>query len=176
MIASSARQKSEIMDDTLNRVLRNLVLGRAVAALGTVEEGEPFVSMVPYILHGAGAAFLIHVSGLSAHTRQMLAHPQVSILVTAAEDAPGEEGAAILPQALPRVTVQGTAARIDPSGNEYAAGKAAYLERFPGAELMFGLPDFSLFTLRPRSARFIAGFGKAHSLSPEAWARAVRIG
>ena len=161
------------MDDTRIQVLRKLVLSRAVAALGTAEKGEPVVSMVPYILHGAGANFLIHVSGLSAHTRQMLAQPRVSIMVTAAEDAVGDDGAAIQPQALPRVTVQGDATRIDPGSQAYAAGKAAYLERFPWAQQMFELSDFSLFTISPRSARFIAGFGKAHSLNPQAWARAA---
>ena len=161
------------MDDTLNQVLRKLVHSRAVAALGTAADGEPFVSMVPYILHGAGADFLIHVSGLSAHTRQMLAHPRVSIMVSAAENAVGEDGAATPPQALPRVTVQGDAARIDPARAEYAAGRAAYLARFPSAQQMFELPDFSLFCISPRAVRFIAGFGKAHSLSPESWARAV---
>ena len=161
------------MDDTLNNILRKLVLSRAVAALGTVANGEPFVSMVPYILHGAGANFLIHVSGLSAHTRQMLAHPRVSIMVAAAEDAVDENGSALQPQALPRVTAQGDATRIDPAAKEYAAGKAAYLECFPLARQMFELPDFSLFTVSPRSVRFIAGFGKAHSLNPQAWARAL---
>ena len=163
------------MDDTLNQVLRKLVYSRAVAALGTVEKGEPFVSMVPYILHGASADFLIHVSGLSAHTRQILAQPRVSIMVTAAEDAVDENGAAIQPQGLPRVSVQGNAMRLDPVGADYASGKALYLERFASAAQMFELPDFSLFKISPRSVRFIAGFGKAHSLSPEAWARVVGL-
>lgn len=161
------------MDAILNKVLRRLVRERAVAALGTVKEGEPFVSMVPYILYGAGPDFLIHVSGLSAHTRQMLAHPRVSIMVTAAENAAGDDGAEFQAQALPRVTAQCDATRMEPDSDDYAAGKAAYLERFPLAEQMFELPDFSLFTLRPHSVRFIAGFGKAHSLSPESWAHAV---
>ena len=161
------------MDATENLILRRLLRSRAIAALGTTEKGEPFVSMVPYILHGAGADFLIHVSGLSAHTRQMLAHPRVSIMVTAAEDAVGDDGAAIQPQALPRVMVQGNATRVDPASKEYAVGKAAYLERFPPAQQMFELRDFSLFTISPRTVRFIAGFGKAHSLSPETWADAV---
>lgn len=162
------------MDDTLNQALRKLVYSRAIAALGTTEKDEPFVSMVPYILHGAAADFLIHVSGLSAHTRQMLAQPRVSIMVTAAEDAVDEDGRAIQPQALPRVTVQGEATRIDPASAEYAAAKDAYLARFPPAQQMFELPDFSLFAVSPTAVRFIAGFGKAHSLSPETWARTMR--
>lgn len=161
------------MDDTLNQVLRKLVYSRTVAALGTTEKDEPFVSMVPYVLHGADAHFLIHVSGLSAHTRQMLAQSRVSIMVSAAEDAVGKDGIAIQPQALPRVSVQGDAMRLEPAGADYASGRTHYLERFPSAAQMFELPDFSLFEINPRSVRFVAGFGKAHSLSPEAWARVV---
>ena len=73
------------MDATLTRTMRELVLGRSVAALGTLHAGEPLVSMVPYALHGADHNFLIHVSALAAHTRDMLAHPRVSLLITAAE-------------------------------------------------------------------------------------------
>jgi len=44
---------------------------------------------------------------------------------------------------------------------------------FAAAAQMFELPDFSMFRISPRSVRIIAGFGKAHSLSTEVWARAV---
>lgn len=161
------------MDETPNRLLQKLVRSRAVAALGTVKNGEPFVSMVPYVLHGPKSDFLIHVSGLSAHTRHMMQHPRVSLMVTAAEASLDENGAAIEAQALPRVTIQGDAIRLDPHGSAYAAGKIAYLERFPTAVQMFELPDFSLFAIHPQSARFIAGFGKANSLGHEAWAQTM---
>ena len=118
------------MDQALCRILNSLVRGRATAALGTLDRGEPFVSMVPYVLHGEPPAFLIHVSGLSAHTRHMLEHPSVSLMVTAAEDSTDAAGNRIEPQALPRVTVQGNAAPLDKSGAGYVTGKSAYLERF----------------------------------------------
>ena len=160
------------MDQALCRILNSLVRGRATAALGTLDRGEPFVSMVPYVLHGEPPAFLIHVSGLSAHTRHMLEHPSVSLMVTAAEDSTDAAGNRIEPQALPRVTVQGNAAPLDKSGAGYVTGKSAYLERFPTAAQMFELADFSLFTITPLTVRFIAGFGRAHSLTPEDWSRA----
>jgi putative heme iron utilization protein len=162
------------MDDALNPLLRSLVHSRSVAALGTVDKGEPYVSMVPYVLHGAGSDILIHVSGLSAHTRHMREHPRVSLMVTAAEGSIDDEGRAIEPQALPRVTIQGDAHHLDPAGSDYTHGKVAYLGRFPTAAQMFELPDFSLFAIRPQSARFIAGFGSAHSLNAETWARILR--
>ena len=161
------------MDDVSNRILANLVRGRTTAALGTIDRGEPFVSMVPYVLHGEGPGFLIHVSGLSAHTGHMLLHPGVSLMVTAAENSIGDDGEVIEPQALPRATIAGMAQRLDPAGTDYAEGKSSYLKRFPTAEQMFALPDFSLFAIRPLTVRFIAGFGRAHSLNPEGWAQAM---
>jgi len=154
------------VDATLTRTMRELVLGRSVAALGTLHAGEPLVSMVPYALHGADHNFLIHVSALAAHTRDMLAHPRVSLLITAAE---GDTA----PQALPRLSVQGDALPLARDGGEYAAGKTAYLARFADAAQMFELTDFSLFLIQPVALRFVAGFGKAFSPVPEVLARAL---
>jgi hypothetical protein len=41
---------------------------------------------------------------------------------------------------------------------------------------MFGFADFSIFLIRPDSARFVAGFGQAHSLSGESLAQIVQQG
>jgi heme iron utilization protein len=41
----------------------------------------------------------------------------------------------------------------------------------PAAAQLFGFADFSLFRIRPESVRFVAGFGEAHSLSAESFAR-----
>jgi len=162
------------MDDALNQRLRTLLYSREVAALGTVYKGEPFVSMVPYALHhvldGTGPDFLIHVSALSAHTRHKSEDPRVSLMVTAAEGSRDEDGTIIQAQALPRVTVKGDAVRLDPAGTGHAPGLTTYLDRFPNAAQMFELPDFSLFAIRPESIRFIAGFGKAHSMTAQSWA------
>jgi hypothetical protein len=64
--------------------------------------------------------------------------------------------------------VQGDARQLPREGSEYAAARAAYLARFAGAAQMFELGDFSLFAIRPAALRFVAGYGKAHSLAPSA--------
>ena len=153
------------MEPQLTQTLRDLVLGRSVAALGTLHSGEPFVSMVPYALFGTAHDFLIHVSALAPHTRDMLAHPRVSLLVTAPE---GGASGDLPPQALPRASVQGDALQLMP-----AAAEAVYLARFVQSAQMFELADFSLFAIRAVSVRFVAGYGKAFSLSPEAYAGAL---
>ena len=75
---------------------------------------------------------------------------------------------------LMRVTVQGIAQQIPAAAPELSALQAAYLARFPDAEPMFGFGDFSIFLIQPESARFVAGFGQAHSISGESLAQLLR--
>jgi heme iron utilization protein len=158
------------MNAELSAQMARLVRERATAALGTLHAGAPFVSMVPYAIAADGSGFVIHVSKLAAHTKDMLADARVSLLVAEAE------GMGRSPLALARVSVQGTARRI-PSGSPDLSGcSAAYLARFPEAEPMFGFADFSIFLIRPDSARFVAGFGQAHSLSGESMTRLLQQG
>lgn len=150
------------------RLLRALLSTRPVGALGTLHGGEPAVSMVPFVLPAGAMRPVIHVSALAPHTRDMQAHPRVSLLVMA------EPGAGVSPQALPRVALQADAAFLPREGAEHAAARAAYLARFPDAATTFELGDFSLVALQPVSARLVAGFGRAHALVGDglaAWLR-----
>ncbi|MFO0103326.1 MAG: pyridoxamine 5'-phosphate oxidase family protein, partial [Betaproteobacteria bacterium] len=96
------------------QTLRSILSAQQVAALGTLHEGVPYVSMVPFALLRDGSA-VIHVSALAAHTRAMLAEPAVSLLVMAPPSA------GVLPQALPRVTIQALAASCGPVDPRHAA-------------------------------------------------------
>lgn len=154
------------MNPAQSLALRNLLARQPIASLGTLHKGEPFVSMVPFALVPEGPDFLIHVSRMSSHTQDMLASPAVSLLVIA---PPNPE---VPPQAQARVTVQGLATRLDDSDPGHAAAQAAFLARFPQSAPMFEL-DFSLFAIRPRSLRFVGGFGQALSLSPEMFAEVL---
>lgn len=154
------------MNAELTERLARLLRARSTAALGTLRAGAPFVSMVPYALAAEG--FVIHVSTLAAHTKDMLADPRVSLLVAEAE------GGGTSPLGLARVSVQATAERIAPESLRLKEFRAAYLARFPDAEPMFGFADFSMFLIRPVSARFVARFGQAHSLSAESMAQLLR--
>jgi putative heme iron utilization protein len=148
--------------------LRSIVLNQRVGALGTLHDAQPFVSMVPFALIEAGAGLVIHVSRLAAHTRDMLLHPQVSLLVMAPATAD------TLPQALPRVTLQGEAQALDEDDPLYPSARSAYLARFPESEPMFGFGDFSLFVIRPASLRLVAGFAQVRTLAPEDLVAALR--
>src|SRR4051812_34124247 len=152
------------MDARQAQALRELLLQQEIAALGTLHQGEPFVSMVPYALLPDGA-LVVHVSRLASHTRDMEEHPGVSVLVLAerAADEPA--------QALARATLQGEAQPLAPDSAGHEAARGAYLARFPASEPMFGFADFSLFRIVPRSARFVGAFAQAGSLTGAQYAQ-----
>jgi putative heme iron utilization protein len=150
--------------------LRDLLEGSRQAALGTLADGAPFVSMVLYAIeHSPGVAptFLIHISRLAPHTRQLLADPRSSLMVMRPDDGAGD------PQALPRATFQTFAVVIAGDSPEHAGARAAYLARLPQQEYLFGFADFVLVRLTPTAARYTGGFARAFSLSAEQLAEAL---
>src|SRR4029077_9493070 len=153
------------MNRELTVVLQQLIHGRMIAALGTLHQGGPFVSMVPYAVARDGS-FILHVSRLAAHTRDMLDNPEVSLLITESE------GSGKMPQALARVTVQGRA-ELDRDSEKNTDAREVYLSRFPDAAPLFEFSDFNIFIIKPISARVIAGFGQAVTITGEDFAAAL---
>jgi putative heme iron utilization protein len=141
-------------------LLSNLLENRPVASLGTLHEGKPLVSMVPFAVFRAegGAGFVIHVSGLSAHTRDMQRDSNVSLMIVENEDE------AETPLAMARVTLECVAVEVPHDAPEGQALARVYLSKFPDAQPLLSFPDFRFFLLVPRSARFVAGFGQAMTL------------
>ena len=145
----------------LNRALRAMLRTQRVAALGTLNaEGKPFVSMVPFAIEPQSGALIIHVSLLAPHTRNLLSDPAVSVMVMQSE-VPGEPV-----HALPRVSLDGIAARLQPDSASWLAGRSAYLARFPDAQMMTELGDFNFVAIMVTQARQVAGFGSARPLEP----------
>ncbi len=151
------------LDPELALVLRALLLGRGVGGLATLHDGRPFASMVPFAVTTAGdrLRLVVHVSGLAAHTRDMRSSPDVCLMMMAPET---DE---VPPQALPRVSIAGRAVFIPGEPPEYAVLKVAYLGKFPEADDLFQFADFSIVAIEPTSARFVAGFARALTLSAE---------
>lgn len=148
-------------------ILKDLLGSSRQAALGTVDAGAPFVSMVLYALERAAVApptAYIHVSKLAAHTRHLLAEPRAALLIARPDIGNGD------PQALPRVTLSGLAQALAPAEPAYVAARATYLARLPAQEYLFAFPDFLLFRIELQSARFVGGFARALSLDAAALA------
>lgn len=155
------------MDAAETIALKALLVQTPVATLATLHKGAPATSMVPYALLPDGR-FVIHVSRLATHTRDMLEHPAVSLLVMATP------GSAETPLALPRVSVQGQALVCATGAPDYAQARTAYLAKLPEAEELFSFADFSLFLITPQFLRYVAGFGRAHMVTAELYAGLLR--
>ena len=148
------------MDEQAKELLRQLIRGQRVAALGTLRRGAPYVSLVPYVPAPDFSAFFIHISFLAHHTRNIEADARVSFMIAATDDGSGS------PLALPRISIQGKASVLGDEQRSEAA-RAIYLARFPEAARTFMLGDFALFAIFPGSARFVAGFGRTFNVKPE---------
>jgi putative heme iron utilization protein len=153
----------------LTQALRSLLNTQRVAALGTLdEEGQAFVSMVPFAIDTTSGSIAIHVSGLAAHARNLERVPRVSVMVMQAEVA-GEPV-----HALPRVTLDGVASVLAVDSAPWAAARAAYLARFPDVEYMTQLGDFRFVAITVTGARQVAGFGAARSIDTQELAQVLR--
>ena len=148
-------------------VAADLVRRCKVSALGTLHEGVPSVSMVPYAIIKEPFAFVVLVSALSAHTGDMLENPSVALMIVEPESDTKP------PHALARVSVQGRAQRIVRTDPRYAATRASYLARFADMSGLFELGDFTLVAIDPAMVRVVAGFAQAATIAPASLAQCL---
>jgi putative heme iron utilization protein len=153
------------MDESDRRKLISLVRERSLAALGTILEGGPLVSMVLYASEPDLSCLYLHVSRIAQHTRGLLSQPRVSLLICEPDRASRN------PLTLVRVSIQGLVGSLQEGSPAFENARSLFLALHPTAAINFELPDFLLLGVHPESARFIAGFGKIFDLDREAWAR-----
>ncbi len=136
----------------------NLIRDRRWAALATQGPDGPDASWVAYVPEPDCGGFLLHLSTLSAHTRNLLAHSRAGLAIS----EPERDGAD--PQTLARVTVQGEVAIIPRDRADYRQAALRYQDRLPDAAPRFEFGDFLLLRLTPIRIRFIGGFARAYTL------------
>ncbi|WP_424814608.1 HugZ family protein [Roseococcus sp. YIM B11640] len=127
---------------------RRIIRAAAFATLATQEDGQPHAGLVTPAA-APDLSILLWLSDLSEHTRQLKREPRCALLFQG-------EAAEANPQTMPRVTVTGTAERI-----EDEALKARWLARHPYAALYAGFGDFGLWRVVPAEARLVGGFARA---------------
>ena len=131
--------------------------------------GEPEASVVAAALDAHGA-FLIHVSGLAAHTRQLRETGRASLLL--AED----EAATTQPLARRRLTWRCTAEFLTPADPRFPNAAETMRARFGATlELTLTLPDFHLVRLAPQGGRLVAGFGETYEVDPADWTKLTAL-
>jgi len=153
------------MDTEARKSLVALVRQQHTAALGTLRDGSPLVSLVLFACAPDLSEFYIHVSRLAQHTGGLLADPRAGLLIIE-NGSPSRN-----PLSLSRVSIQGVAAVLEEESAAFSTSRLQYLAAHPAARMNFGLSDFLLFRIRPQACRFVAGFGKIFDLDEPAWQR-----
>jgi putative heme iron utilization protein len=130
---------------------------RWLALASIAADGAPQASYVPFALLPEGLGVV--VSGLAAHTRNLLERRTACALIVA--EAPGPDGN----YARARIAVDVHARPAQPQ-SETAIRIWSALEQRQGqlTATLRALPDFMAFVLAPLGARLIAGFAAAYDL------------
>lgn len=139
---------------------RTIAAASAHAALATLsKDGDPWASMVAYALLPDGSPVLC-VSTLAAHGRNLKRDPRASLMI-AQRDVEGD------PLAQGRVTLAGVAERVE--GDAEHEARSAYVARIPAANVYAGFGDFSIWVLRVQRVRWVGGYGRMDSASPDSF-------
>ena len=149
--------------------LVGLLKKQQLASLGTLRNGQPFVSMVLFAVADDFSAFYIHTSKLAFHTQDFLKNPVVSLMIMEAASANPD------PQQLARISLSGTVSAVNAEDDDFGRAQLLYLTKFPQSEPLFGFTDFSLYRITPENARYVAGFGKAFNLTLASLREAARV-
>jgi putative heme iron utilization protein len=153
------------MDSESEKILVHIIRNTRIAALATLRDEAPRVSMVAFVPADDFSLFYVHVSKLAQHTVDMMKDKRVSLLVAESDDGRAD------PQTLARVSIHASAEMMENGEPGYTPVKRKYLERFPKSAAVFKLEDFALWRIKPKGARFVAGLGKAYNLTPDSLQR-----
>jgi putative heme iron utilization protein len=157
------------MDSDSQLKLRQIIRLQRVAALGTLRDGAPLVSMILYAPAEDFASFYIHISRLAQHTQDILKDPRISLMIV--ETDGGHQD----PQTLARLSIRGEATAVPADTAEYDNVRTVYLKKFPDSAFNFELGDFSLYAIHPKSCRYVAGFAKTFNLTVEDLKRTASV-
>jgi putative heme iron utilization protein len=142
-----------------HQALLHLLSAQRVATLAVIErDGTPGTAMVAFAWHEQCHSVLVHLSGLSAHKRALLAHPSCSLLVHEQDHGRSQ------PLQLKRAALRGAAQVLERSHADYANAEEIYLTKLPASRMMFTLGDFDLLKIEISEIRFVAGFGEAFTV------------
>ena len=122
--------------------------------------GFPGGSVVGFAPDSEGRPLFVF-SGMSSHTQDILADPKCSLTIAAKEFKGAADG---------RVNLMGTCERLK-DDEEIAKAKETYLQKHPGAFWVdFG--DFFWYRMEVQAVRFVGGFARAGTVTPEEYTEA----
>ena len=153
-MTESERQRLQNDCDDLIRQQQTLLLA------SRSEQGGADISYAPYLREGQ--YFYVFVSELAKHTKNLLNHPQASVLFIE------PEANARNLFARKRLTFDCQVLEISQTDPVYAQTLDAMANKFGEiVDVLRGLPDFHLLALTPKQGQFVAGFGKTFFVDAE---------
>jgi putative heme iron utilization protein len=141
--------KSHVNSGLILTEARALLRKSTIACLATLQDPDrgPYASLITVATETDGSPLFL-ISTLAWHTRNLLADPRASIMVS-------ETAASGDPLDLGRVSLIGAAEKIEP-----ALAAPRFLARHPSASFYAGFGDFSFWRLRVDAAHYVGGFGR----------------
>ena len=146
------------MDIQEQRLLAAVIREHRWAALASQGADGPEASWVACAVAPDFSFFLLHLSRLAAHTRNLVQVPRASLALSERERE-GED-----PQLLVRVMLKGRAEVIPRHHPDYTVAAQLYQKQLPASVPLFEFEDFLLFRFVPIQARFVGGFGRIRTL------------
>lgn len=142
---------------------RTLVAQARSATLCTVAvdpAGYPYGSLVTVAFDDKGRPLFL-LSTLAEHTKNLLARPEASVLVSEPVDAHEQ------PLAVGRVTILGKLTVVPEA--ERPAVRETFLAQQPRASFYVDYSDFAFYRLEPESLRYVGGFGRMSWVEADAY-------
>ena len=149
------------MDIQSEKLLAQIIHTARIAALGTLRDESPHVSMVEFVVTQDFSTFHIFGSRLMPLFMDLQKNKRMDLLITESDDGRTN------PQSLGRVSIRGSAELMQNGEPGFTPIKKMYIERFPESESLFKLADFGLWRINPKGGRFVAGLAKGYNISPE---------
>lgn len=138
---------------------RTIVANEDTCVLASLTvDGDPWASVVQYAVLEDGSP-VMSLSKLALHGRNLAEDPRASIALA----GPVPEGHDIGDSG--RVTLAGRV--VEPEGEALEAAKAAYFATVPWSETYTAFGDFTLYVLKVEKVRWVGGFGRMNSATPE---------
>ena len=149
------------------RLLAALIQQQRWAALATQGSTGPEASWVACVPEADFGGFLLHLSTLAAHTRNLRTDSRAGLAIS----QPEQDGTD--PQTLARVMMQGHVTPISSRDPDYPTAAARYQAQLPASTPRFAFTDFILLRFLPHRIRWVSGFARAYTLDAAALQRAV---
>jgi hypothetical protein len=160
----------ELSSDQLAQLYQSFLGSFKSVILATASAATmPQASYAPCVIDEERTIY-IYVSGLSAHTQNLMATGKASALFI--ED----EAQASQIFARKRLSYDCAATLVARESENWETITQQFSDRFGNIiEMMKGLADFRIFRLQPYGGRFVMGFGAAYAVDPSDLSKLIHV-